>query len=99
MTEGLFLQLFINGFASGMVYVLVASGLILVLGVARIFNFAHGEFYMLGAYGTFALCQVFHVNYFLSIFVTLLAVAGFAAWAGIIWSAAACSGAMPAAGC
>ena len=80
MTEGLFLQLFINGFASGMVYVLVASGLILVLGVARIFNFAHGEFYMLGAYGTFALCQVFHVNYFLSIFVTLLAVAGFAAF-------------------
>jgi branched-chain amino acid transport system permease protein len=43
MTSALFTQLLVNGLATGMVYVLIASGLILVLGVARIFNFAHGE--------------------------------------------------------
>ena len=31
-------------------YALVAAGLALMLGVARLINFAHGEFFMLGAY-------------------------------------------------
>jgi branched-chain amino acid transport system permease protein len=79
MTSALFTQLLVNGLATGMVYVLIASGLILVLGVARIFNFAHGEFYMLGAYATFALCQVFQVNFFISIVLAMLLVALLAA--------------------
>jgi len=29
---------------------MVAAGLALMLGVARLINFAHGEFFMLGAY-------------------------------------------------
>ena len=74
MTGSLFLQLLVNGLATGMIYVLIASGLILVLGVARIFNFAHGEFYMLGAFATFALYQVFQLNYFLSIGLAVIAV-------------------------
>ena len=79
MTSDLFTQLLVNGLATGMVYVLIASGLILVLGVARIFNFAHGEFYMLGAYATFALCQVLQVNFFISIILAMLVVALLAA--------------------
>jgi len=79
MTLDLFSQLFVNGLTTGMIYVLIASGLILVLGVARIFNFAHGEFYMLGAYATFALCQVLQVNFFISIVLATLVVALFAA--------------------
>ena len=31
-------------------YAMVAAGLALILGVARLINFAHGEFFMLGAY-------------------------------------------------
>ncbi|NCV64362.1 MAG: branched-chain amino acid ABC transporter permease, partial [Betaproteobacteria bacterium] len=49
----LFLQQLINGLANGMGYVLIAVGLTLVFGVLRIVNFAHGEFYMLGAYSTY----------------------------------------------
>ncbi|MBI3455571.1 MAG: branched-chain amino acid ABC transporter permease [Candidatus Rokubacteria bacterium] len=44
------LQLIANGIVAGGVYALVALGLTLVFGVLGIINFAHGEFYMLGAY-------------------------------------------------
>src|SRR5439155_1056589 len=36
---------------------LIAAGLSLVFGVLRVLNFAHGTFYMLGAYATFQLVQ------------------------------------------
>jgi branched-chain amino acid transport system permease protein len=75
----LFAQLLVNGLASGMIYVLAASGLILVLGVARIFNFAHGEFYMLGAYGVFAMSQLVGLDFTLSLVISILLVALFAA--------------------
>jgi branched-chain amino acid transport system permease protein len=43
-------QILVNALMLTMFYALVASGLTLVLGVARIVNFAHGALYMLGAY-------------------------------------------------
>ncbi|MFO1113584.1 MAG: hypothetical protein U1E35_06935 [Rhodospirillales bacterium] len=39
-----------NGLASASELFLVASGLSIIFGVMRIVNFAHGSFYMLGAY-------------------------------------------------
>ena len=36
---------------------LVASGLSIIFGVTRIVNFAHGSFYMLGAYIGYTLVQ------------------------------------------
>src|SRR5207249_8168755 len=36
---------------------LVAAGLSLIFGVLRVLNFAHGTFYMLGAYATYQLVQ------------------------------------------
>ncbi len=45
----LFIQ-FLNGLASASSLFLVASGLSIIFGVTRIVNFAHGSFYMLGAY-------------------------------------------------
>ncbi|MBI2160936.1 MAG: branched-chain amino acid ABC transporter permease [candidate division NC10 bacterium] len=39
-----------SGIASAMFLFLVASGLSLIFGVSRIINFAHGSFYMFGAY-------------------------------------------------
>jgi len=43
------LQLLLNGIVIGVIYALVAMGLSLIFGVLEIVNFAHGEFYMLGA--------------------------------------------------
>jgi branched-chain amino acid transport system permease protein len=41
---------FVTGLASACSLFLVASGLSIIFGVTRIINFAHGAFYMLGAY-------------------------------------------------
>src|SRR5438046_9761249 len=40
----------VHGLTLGAMYAMVAAGLALMLGVARLINFAHGEFFMLGAY-------------------------------------------------
>lgn len=45
-----FLLFFLNGLTFGMVLFLIASGLSLIFGVLGVLNFAHGTFYMLGAY-------------------------------------------------
>lgn len=44
-------QLLVDGVAIGLIYALLAVGLSLIFGVLEIVNFAHGEFYMLGAMG------------------------------------------------
>ena len=41
---------FLTGLSSASSLFLVASGLSLIFGVSRVVNFAHGSFYMLGAY-------------------------------------------------
>jgi len=43
----------INGLANGMAVFLVAAGLTLVFGILKILNFAHGGFFMIGAYVAF----------------------------------------------
>jgi len=40
----------VNGLMEGMMLFLIASGLTLIFGITRIVNFAHGSFYMLGAF-------------------------------------------------
>lgn len=47
------LDLLIGGLLRGGMYVLMAMGLSLVFGVMKIPNFAHGDFYMIGAYLAF----------------------------------------------
>src|SRR5262252_2571287 len=44
------LDLLINGLIIGVFYALMAVGLSLIFGILKIVNFAHGEFYMVGAY-------------------------------------------------
>ena len=41
---------FFSGLTAAMFLFIVASGLSLIFGVLRVLNFAHGSFYMLGAY-------------------------------------------------
>lgn len=50
MTGALAIDLAVNGLITGLFYALMAIGLSLIFGILRIVNFAHGEFYMVGAY-------------------------------------------------
>lgn len=72
----LFLQQLINGLANGMGYVLIAMGLTLVFGVLRIVNFAHGEFYMLGAYATYYAMNMAGMPYLPAMLLATVVVAG-----------------------
>lgn len=48
-------QATVNGLVVGLLYLLMAVGFTLVFGVMRMVNFAHGEFYMLGAFSAYVL--------------------------------------------
>lgn len=54
--EFYFVQM-LTGLSSAAVLFLISSGLTLIFGVTRILNFAHGSFYMLGAYIAFSFTQ------------------------------------------
>lgn len=56
------LDIVIAGLLMGGIYALIAVGLSLQYGVARVLNIAHGEFIMLGAFFTWWLYKVFGVN-------------------------------------
>jgi branched-chain amino acid transport system permease protein len=71
-----FLQQLLNGLANGMGYVLIAVGLTLVFGVLRVVNFAHGEFFMLGAYVTYYGMTLAGMDYISALLVATLLVAG-----------------------
>lgn len=43
-------QYLINGLAQGSIYALIALGYTMVYGIIKLINFAHGEFYMIGAF-------------------------------------------------
>jgi len=70
-----YLVQFLTGLASAASLFLVASGLSIIFGVTRIVNFAHGAFYMLGAYMAYTLTE------------RLAGMVGF--WAGIVLAALA----------
>jgi branched-chain amino acid transport system permease protein len=55
--EQIFVQL-LTGLAGASSLFLVASGLSIIFGVTRIVNFAHGSFYMLGAYLAWSLAAM-----------------------------------------
>jgi branched-chain amino acid transport system permease protein len=50
MNAALAVDLAVNGLITGLFYALMAIGLSLIFGILRVVNFAHGEFYMVGAY-------------------------------------------------
>ena len=55
MSWGYAVSIMLSGMANASTLFLVASGLSLIFGVTRIVNFAHGSFYMLGAYLAYSL--------------------------------------------
>ena len=56
------LDVVIAGLLMGGIYALVAVGLSLQYGVARVLNIGHGEFIMLGAFITWSLYTIFGIN-------------------------------------
>jgi branched-chain amino acid transport system permease protein len=73
VTVSLFFQLLANGIMSGGTYALVASGLTLTLGVAKIFNFAQGDFLMVGAFLTYLVVVPWGLPYPVAVIVALVA--------------------------
>ncbi|MCE1174318.1 MAG: branched-chain amino acid ABC transporter permease [Propionibacteriales bacterium] len=49
----LFFQQLINGLSLGALYALIAVGYTVVYGIVQLINFAHGEIFMIGAFGAF----------------------------------------------
>jgi branched-chain amino acid transport system permease protein len=55
-----FVNYLLNGLSLGCIYALIAVGYSMVYGIIKLINFAHGEFYMFGAFaGYFVLMFVF----------------------------------------
>ncbi len=69
------LQQALNGVILGCIYALIALGLSLIFGILEVANFAHGEFYMLGAFLALFSMTLFGVPFFVAL---LVAMAGMA---------------------
>ena len=67
----------LSGLTMATLLFLVASGLTLIFGVGNVFNFAHGSFYMIGAYLAYQAVSIWHTNFWAATFVA-------AAGAGIL---------------
>ncbi|MEM5788661.1 MAG: branched-chain amino acid ABC transporter permease [Syntrophobacteraceae bacterium] len=53
----------ISGLTMAMILFLIASGLTLLFGVVNVFNFAHGSFYMIGAYLAYQFISIMGLNF------------------------------------
>ena len=63
------LQQVFNGLVSGSFYALLALGLAVIFGMLGVVNFAHGAFYMLGAFGTYILLDRFDLGFWVALLV------------------------------
>ena len=54
------LQQIINGLQLGSIYALIALGYTMVYGIVRLINFAHGDFFMFGAYASYGAFFMFN---------------------------------------
>src|SRR5437773_1496607 len=59
-------QLVFFGIAQGAIYALIALGYSLVYGILRMINFAHGEIFMAGAYGSYFVARTLDETGFLN---------------------------------
>jgi branched-chain amino acid transport system permease protein len=60
-------QILVNGFGTGMLYLLIVLGFTLIYGVMRVVNFAHGHLYMLGAMFAHILTVSLGMNFWLGL--------------------------------
>jgi branched-chain amino acid transport system permease protein len=53
-------QQIVNGLQIGSIYALIALGYTMVYGIVRLINFAHGDFFMIGAYAAYGAFYLFN---------------------------------------
>lgn len=74
ITTSTIAQILVNGLTSGAFYVLMALGFTLIFGILRLVNFAHGEFYMLGAFVVYHLTTQLGLDYFSAVALSALVI-------------------------
>jgi len=72
-----FLQLLFNGLGIGAIYALVSLGFVLLIRAASVVNFGQGEFSMLGAYLLVIFFNIFGINYYVGMALSVIIMAGF----------------------
>jgi len=65
------IQLIINGILLGGIYAVLGVGMTMIFGIVKLTNLAHGEFVILGAYGSTLLAQALGVDPLLTLIVTV----------------------------
>jgi branched-chain amino acid transport system permease protein len=65
-TQFVLMQLF-NGLILGSIYVLLSLGLSIIFGMLGVINFAHGAFYMLGAYVAYAMTSYIFPSFWIAL--------------------------------
>lgn len=68
------LAIWIDSLILSSIYILMASGLVLVFSIMGILNFAHGQFYMVGAYILFCLSRLVWNNFFVDLVIAAVGV-------------------------
>jgi len=75
MDPAFFLLQIFAGLVSGSFYALLSLGLAVIFGMLRVVNFAHGSFYMLGAFAAYIMLQQLGLNFWLGLVIAPLLVA------------------------
>jgi len=78
LTWNLIVTQILFGLALGAVYILMACGLTIIFGLLDVVNFAHGTFYMLGAFAVFVTISLFG-NFWLGLAFSIIIV-GLIGW-------------------
>lgn len=66
-----FLNYLISGISLGSIYAVIALGYTMVYGIAKMLNFAHGDFIMVGGYAIFTCMITLGMNPFVSILIAM----------------------------
>lgn len=67
-----FLNYFISGISLGAIYAIIALGYTMVYGIAKMLNFAHGDFIMVGGYAIFTGMITIGLNPYVSILIAMV---------------------------
>lgn len=67
-----FMQQLINGLSLGSIYALLALGYTMIYGIVKIIHFAHGDVYMLGAFFGYYTINVWHFNFIMALFGSMI---------------------------
>lgn len=68
----IFMQQLINGLSLGSIYALLALRYTMIYGIIKIIHFAHGDVYMLGAFFGYYTINVWHFNFIMALFGSMI---------------------------